>query len=757
MKRKFKDISSKSGRNTSSKQQHGRNKKINKFNFINIFNKKSNKQQKFKNISSKSVNSKLSAVLLKTTSIITKIFICIILLFTIVASIAVTALTVYLMKASDNQFSLKLDKMNLINNSSTVVLGLDNEGKYTPLNEVATEAKCVWVDLKKIPVNLQNAIVAIEDRDFFKHQGVNWKRTATVAANFVFKFWNSNQGGSTLTQQLLKNLTNDRAAHGFSGVKRKIREMYRALSLERQNSKEQIMQAYLNIAHVGGKYGNFKGVGIAAKLYFNKDVSNLNLAECASIASLIRSPVFYDPIENAEHNKARRDKTLKNMLDLNMINKDEFDKAINFPIKTSKGKINDKNISNYQSYFVDSVLNQAVSDYMKLKKINDWNRANDIIKSGGLKIYSTIDVEMQNKLEKLFANPARLDCKTFAHKPQAACVVYDLNGNMKACVGGLGEKSDGDRSSTNYATGAILGPGSSIKPFVYCLAINKNILTYSTVMEDEPIKKVEDRDWPQNFDKKYHGNVTMESALEQSLNTIPIKITKKLGVESICEFLMKDLNFSSIYPPSKPYDRRTFESEALAIGSLTKGVRLNEITNAFQIFGNGGYFSNSTTYEKICNSAGEILFEPKKEPRRVIESSTSAIMNRLLRRVVTNGTGKMANLDSFGIELVGKTGTSDDEKSLMFIGVTPEYVIGVWVGGKGFIKPVALFKKVATEIFKGSEKKGKKTFDQIQNLVEQQKFCKKSGQLATSRCPSSEIGVGYYKKNKLPPFCKIHG
>ena len=750
MRKKFKDISSNYNRSKKPKTI-----KKNQF-FKNFFYKKNKNKihEKFKNISSEH-GYKISYNLTKVFSLVTKIFICLILILIIIVSIAVTGLTVYLMKASDNQFTFKLDKVNLMNSNSTVVLGLDNEGKYVPLNEIAVDSKCVWVDLKEIPVHLQNALIAIEDREFFKHKGVNWKRTAAVSANFIFKFWNNNQGGSTLTQQLLKNLTNDKASHGLNGIKRKIREMYRALSLERQYSKEQIIQSYLNIAHVSGKYGNFKGVELAANFYFNKKVSELNLNECASIIALIRNPVFYDPFENPQNNKKRRDKILKNMLDLKMITKTEFETAVNMPVRPSRGKIINRKITNYQSYFVDSVLNQAVADYMKLKKINDWQRANNIIKSSGLKIYSTINVEMQNKLEKLFENPAKLGCKNFNNKPQAACVVYDLNGNMKACVGGLGKKNGGDRSSTNYATGAVLGPGSSIKPFIYCLALSKDMLNYSTIFEDSPVKKIDNRDWPQNFDKKYHGDVTLQYALEQSLNTAPIKVAKKLGVESICNFLMKDLNFSTIYPPSKPYDKKTFESEAIAIGSLTRGVKLSELTNAFQIFGNGGYFSNATTYEKICNSAGEIIFEPKKDPKRVIDSGTSAVMNRLLRRVITHGTGKMANIDSMGIEVVGKTGTSNDEKSLMFVGITTEYIIGVWIGGKGLMQSAELFKIVATTILNGKDKKNQ-TFDQILNLVEQRKFCKDSGELATVKCPKHSIEIGYYKKNKLPNLCRIH-
>lgn len=766
MKRNFKDISS------NFKKKNVRLKKKG-FGFFNLIFGSRRNGKKFKNISSSGGGFgffKFSFRFGRVISIVFKILVCCALITIIGLSIIVTGLTVYLMKASDGQFSIKLDRESLMDNSSTVVMGLNDEGRYIPVSGVVTGVKGIWVDSSQVPDNLKNAIIAIEDRDFLKHQGVNWKRTFAASANFVLRFWDNNQGGSTITQQLIKNLTNDRAAHGVEGANRKIREMYRALNVERCYSKDQIMQAYLNIAHVGGVYGNFKGVGIAAKLYFNKDVSKLSLAECASIAAIIRNPTYYDPIKNAKNNKARRDKTLKNMLTLGFINREDFEDAIKTQVKAVKGKgklggsIADLTISNQQSYFVDAVLNQCAIDIKNLKNIS-WDKANDEVKNGGYKIYTFMDLSVQRQLEKIFASPSNFRCKSFENKPKAACVIYDFNGNMRACVGSLGKKHAGDRADLNFAT-SVINPGSSNKPFIYSMAIKNNLLTYSSLVDDSPVRQIEDRDWPKNFDDKYHGDVTVQYALENSLNTIPVKIVREFGVEPVCNFLINGLKFSTIYPPSRPYDKRTFESEALAIGSMTKGVKLNELTNAFQIFGNGGYLTPSTTYEKVCNSSGEVVMEPKREPVRVIDSGTSAVLNRLLRRVVTNGTGKAANLDSLGIEVVGKTGTSDDEKSLSFIGLIPPTseeaqdgrIVGVWVGGPGFVKPTEIFKMVCSKIFKGktAEQQGERNFNYLKKFVVESNFCKYSGQLAGVNCPSNGIETGYYKKNRLPGRCKLH-
>ncbi len=731
LRKKFKNISSKSNVNFN-KLSKATNKKLNKKAIKSVKNRKG-----------------FSRVIYLTL----KIFICLTLLLIIGLSIVVTGLTVYVMKATDSQSDIKIDRDSIMSSSTTIVMAMDDESKkFIPINEVAAGPKRIWVDIQQIPKNLKNALVAVEDKNFYKHDGVDFKRTFVAFLNMFLHFWNNNQGGSTLTQQLLKNLTNDRAAHGVAGMNRKIREIYRAMNLERSFTKDQILQAYLNIASVGGKYGNYEGVGAASKLYFNKNVSDLNLTECVAITSIFRNPVFYDPIMNPENNRARREKTLNNMLKLGMITNEEFEEAINTPLKLNKGEISNPIINNYQNYFVDATLNQAVSDYMKLKNIDDWQNANDEFKKSGIKVYSTMNLDLQKKLEKFFQDSSNFGCSSFKNKPNAACAVFDLNGNMRACVGATGKKPSGDRVTTNYATSAIINPGSSFKPFIYAMAVNKNLINYSSIKSDSPIKKIKDNDWPKNFDKKYRGDVTVQYALEQSLNTVPIKLAQQLGVENICSFLINNLHFSTIYPPSNPYDSRTFESDAIAIGSLTRGVKLSELTNAYQIFGNGGYFTDLTTYEKMTNAAGESLFEPNRSSVKVIDSSTSAIMNRILRRVVTNGTGRLAELDA--VEVVGKTGTSDNEKSLTFIGVTPNYIIGVWVGGKGLIKPAELFKKIATVVYKNSDENMVKKFDQLQEFVVQRRFCKQTGQLSNNSCPDTDIG--FYNKNKLPPICEIH-
>ncbi len=688
--------------------------------------------------------------------LIGKLIICFTLICVIGLSIVITGMTVYVMKATDTDSSISLEKENIMDTGVTVVYGTNSSGSVVPLTRISSGTKRIWVDIGDVPAVMKNAIVAIEDKKFYQHDGVDFRRTFLAFLNMFLHFWSTDQGASTITQQLIKNLTNDRDTSGIGGMKRKTREIYRAMSLEKTYSKDQILQAYLNIIPVGGNNGDYEGIQAAAKLYYNKDIADVTLAEAASLAAITNAPVFYEPINNPEHNKSRRDETLKSMLELNMITKDEYDEAVNTHVEVHPGKIvgNTKD-KDYQSYFVDAVLNQVVSDYMSEYNVSSWNDANHRIKSAGFHIYTTIDIDLQEKLETLYENPSTFGWGSFKSKPESAFVVYDLNGNMKACVGGTGEKPPGDRSTYNYAT-AVRSPGSTMKPIAaYAPAIEQNNITYSTIVEDTPIKKVDGNDWPKNYDKNYSGGVTVAHAVEKSLNTIPTKIVEKLGVQNVCDFLSNNLGISTLVDPSHPQNG-SFESSGIAMGSLTNGVKLTELTNAYQIFGNGGHFTESHTYTHVSNVAGENVLKVKSTPKQAISSDTAVVMNRMLRNVITNGTGKAASLDNMNIEVVGKTGTSNDNKNLTFVGLTHDYVAGIWIGNvngedlpNNTVSPAKVWKTVMSSLLKGKKQEEFSCSD-----AKQLKFCKSSGLIANHACPYT--AVGYYRINNVPKNCTKH-
>ena len=559
------------------------------------------------------------------------------------------------------------------------------------------------------------------------------------------------------TSDALKNITGERDVHGLKGISRKVREICRAMSLEKKYSKDQIFQAYLNIVYVG--HGNYAGFKIASKLYFNKDLKNVNLQEAACLAALIRNPGRYDMLKDPNKILKRRNYVLNKMYDLGKITKQECEIAKNSPVIAKKGDAFKDKDPNYQSYFVDTVLNEVVSRYIKKTKVSNWSDANKIVKNSGLKIYSTIDNKMQSRLEKEYEK-----LKFSRKNIQSAFVVFDLNGNMKACVGGLGKKTSGDRSCINYATNpkALILPGSTMKAFVYANAIEKDNITYSSLMKDAPFTTVNGRPWPENFGNKHSGNmVTIKHAVQRSLNTVPTKLlydSKNSNVIDFCNFLTNKLKIGNIVSPSNPTKDGKFETSAIAMGSLTKGVVMSDFVNAFQIFANGGTLRKATTLETVVSQNGKDFIDLDEKTTTAISKDSSAVLNRLLRNVVlSGGTGAAANLDSISTEVFGKTGTSNDGRNLLFIGGTPKYIAGIWFGSTngqkitgGIVNPSKVWGNIMKNLLKDHEH-GK--FSTV--AAKEQSFCVDSGLLAKSSCPKKE--KGYYKRdNYLTKQCNIH-
>lgn len=677
----------------------------------------------------------------------------------ITGSIVVTALTVYVMKATETDSEISLEKEAVQTSGITTIYG-QQDGEWIPLSKISGGTKRIWCDITDVPKHVKNAFVAIEDKRFYEHEGVDFKRTFLAFANMILHFWDSNQGGSTITQQLVKNLTND----DRQTPTRKVREIFRSMSLERTYSKDQILQAYLNVIQLGGNNGDYLGVATGAKLYFDKDVSKLTLAEGASLAAITKSPVRYNPIENPENNRKRRNLVLDNMLDQDMITQQEHDEAVASPVEVNQGKVTGTfDNKDYQSYFVDNVIWEVLRD---LSEKYGWDTSNNYayaenkLRSGGYEIYTTIDIDLQNKLEEQFSDLSNFRQAEQDDDLQAAMVIYDHEGAMKAVVGGKGEKPPGDRNVRNHATQSPRQPGSSIKPLsAYAPAIDRNLYDYSMVVSDEKHEyKVAGSDpWtPRNYDGSYSGDVTIKTALQKSLNTIPAKIVDQLQPKTSYDFLSQKLGISTLEESGDA------NLSPMSVGALTNGVYLNELTNAYQIFTNGGHFIKSHSYSSVVNASGDEVLKPDTSSTQVISEETSSIMNRLLRQVVMpGGTGSKANLDDLGIELIAKTGTTNDNKDFMFVGATPYYISGLWVGN---VTPAnmrdnktvqkkyqsydssVVWKNVMGELYKGMEPK---QFELTGQVVKKQ-YCTETGLLAAEGCPTD---TGYYKANKLPSTC----
>ena len=689
--------------------------------------------------------------------LIGKIFVCFILLSIIMFSIVVTALTVYVMKATDTQSDINLEKQSIVGSEHTKIFGENEKGENVKLNVIDSGVKRIWVDIADVPQIVKDAVVVTEDHKFYQHDGVDFFRTFGAFSNMFLHFWSSNQGGSTITQQLLKNITGERDVHGIKGISRKINEIYKAMSLEKRYSKDQILQAYLNIIYVG--HGNYVGIATAAKLYFNKDLKDIKIEEAACLAAMIRNPGRYDMLKNKDKIFHRRNYVIDRLYELGKITKQEAEKAKKTPVIVHRGNINKDKQDEYQSYFVDSALNEVVSRYMKSKKIEDWNVANEHVKKSGLKIYTTIDIDMQKRLESEYEK------LNYPKNIQSAFVIFDLNGNMKACVGGVGKKPVGDRSTINYATShnSLIGPGSTMKAFVYGYEVDKNNLTYSSLFKDAPCKVVQGKPWPENIgDKHTDKMVTVYQAVKKSYNTVAVRALETFGKNEprdFCSFLKNKLNFWSIVEAkNRTKDGRADDNSAIAMGSLTQGVSLSVLTNAFQIFANGGTFRKGTTLKKVYAQSGEEILETDNKTTPVISKDSSAVVNRLLRGVIVDGgTGVGANLDSMSIEVVGKTGTSNDGKNLTFVGATPHYVAGIWIGStngkdisKSGIRPASVWGNIMKNVLRNKDKGGFSTV-----AAKEQIYCSASGLLANGSCPKKE--KGYYKRdNYLEQYCNIH-
>ncbi len=708
----------------------------------------------------KKVRSPRAKMFAKVMATIGKVVATLCLVCIITGCIVVTALTVYVMKFADQDDVI--DISNYQYEYTTIVYGNDKDGNPVEVDTIHKNENRVWVDFDEIPQHVKDAFVYTEDKRFYEHDGVDWKRTFAAFANLFLHFYDTEQGGSTITQQTIKVISGDDDV----SIQRKIREIFRAINMERKFSKDDILECYLNLIYLGG---NAYGVQAASQYFYGKDVQDISIAEAAALAASVKSPYNRNPKSDPEWNKRRRNNyTLPEMLKAGAISEEEYEKALVEEIKvvSNQNTTEDKKpTTDYYSYFTDHIINQVIADLVEEKGYTK-EFAQRQLETAGYRIYTTMDIELQEHLEKKYK-----DAKTFYSStkvkdpPQSAMVIFDYNGQMKAVVGGRGEKS-GSRVF-NRATQAKLGIGSSIKPLsTYALALEKNLITYSTVMKDEPvIKNVDGTLGPKNFDGKTYGNVTIEHAVRVSMNTIPVKLIKQLTPQASFDFLEDKLGFTTLVRSRKVTAEDGSSSvysdvdlARLAMGSMVDGIKLNELANAYQIFGNGGYFNKMTCYTLVTDADGEVILEPSVAPVQVISSETATVMNRLLQRVIesSDGTGRKAKLSTQTV--IGKTGTANDGKNKIFIGMTPYYIGAVWLGydtpkripSNAAYAPPVIWKNVMEDVYKNLPKKEFPYADTVKEL----EYCTTSGNIANENCPKTQIG--YYKSDNIPPVCTDH-
>ena len=614
-----------------------------------------------------------------------------------------------------------------------------------------------WGSFEEINPDIKNAFIATEDRDFYRHNGVNFKRTLLAALNTVFHF-QKRFGASTITQQLIKNISGDNE----NTLKRKINEIIRAIKLERGHGKEEIFELYLNIVPMGN---GISGVTLASEYYFGKEQNNLTLAESALIAGITNAPSRYNPINNPKESVKRRNVVLLSMLDSGFISNDEYESAITEELKLN----NDiRGLSAVYPWFVETVCDDLCADLLKEKNMS-YEASRLLISKGGLEIYTTMDADLQRILDEYFTSAEFLSDNGLKY----AMTIYDSKTmDLKAIVGNKGEKSA--NRITSYASANII-PGSSIKPLsLYAPILETKKYNWASIFDDSPVSFVEQNgalvEYPRNYPRSYSGNITLADALCYSKNTVAIRIFNLLNKEKVFKSLKNDLGFDSLV------DKMTVNGKTvtdiapapLALGQLSVGVSLRKLTEAYGVFINGGIYIDGRSYTRVTNNDGSLLIEKDSETREIFSKSTAQIMTMMLSEVVEKGTASAITLNEI-VDTAGKTGTSGGDKDRLFIGFTPYYLAGIWCGYADNATAIGRMEKshlvIWDEIMHSAhrERLDKNTETEIfkRDTISYLGYCKDSGMLFGESClydpRGDRLEYGYFSGDSRPKkICDKH-
>ena len=657
----------------------------------------------------------------------------------------------------------------------------------------------IWTDLEDIPKYLQEAAIAIEDKRFEKHHGVDWKGTTRA---IVYTLFGKNvQGGSTITQQLVKNVTGDNEVT----VKRKITEIYRALELEKRYEKDEILEAYLNEVFFGQ---SCYGVVTASRMYFNKDVSDLTLAECASLMGITNNPSMYDPTLSSwtrENNRERQLTILGAMLEQGKISQEEYDEAkaedivfsngftISGKYVGSDGTVTDlepeepstddtespadeeePTIKGRYSWFTEAMIGDVadalVEKYGITDKVRDngttytaYEQAWDMVHGKGYKIYTTQNPKYQKIAEDVCYNLDNIPYTSsytnsageqVEDQLQIALTIVDpTNGYVVAMIGGAGEKR-ADRV-WNWAVNARQC-GSAIKPVsTYAPALDDGTINGASVIDDYPMLLNGDV-WPRNANWRYQGLTALHTAIAQSLNTCAVRTNLAYGVDRSYEFLVNKLGFENLtYTDSQQVGN-------MALGGFEKGVTTEEMAAAYAAFVNEGVYTKPRTFVRVEDANGNVILENEAQSTVAMKNTTAAIINHLLQEAALNGTGYEAQFS--GMHIAGKTGSTNSNKDRYFVGYTPYYSCAVWAGYEHNQRIVAsgnpcsaIFRKVMSAIH---EELPDKDFFSCAGLTSVA-VCADSGMLASENCALDVRGSRVYTAlvaadNAPTSVCTMH-
>lgn len=688
-----------------------------------------------------------------------------------VTALGIMAAVVY--SFSDTELDERFASMDLDYSSFIYATNSTTGENYVYQEIQSTSGTRVWVSDTEIPQYVKDATVAIEDKRFYSHMGVDPIRTVNAVLEYVkTKLTGSSErasGGSTLTQQVIKNMTGD----DDYGVTRKIKEMLQALYIERRYTKDQILEYYLNTVYFGQ---SANGISAAADIYFGKQVSDLTVVEGAAIVAITKAPTYYNPVINPENNKERRNTVLWMMCEQGYITRDEYDvysttelvlAVENDPSAEENSETEEDGIFLY-NYYTDMVIRDVLED-LKAKGYSE-SEAKHLLYHGGLQIYSCVDPDIQSYMEEYFSDESNFEYRGSSNDvitnengetetPQVSMLVMNPdNGDILGVIGGRGEKT---RSmSLNRATSALRQPGSSIKPLsVYGYALEHNLMTLGSPIDDVPVEtRASDKyKWPSNYDGTYSGLVSVKKALSWSLNTPAAWGLKTVGLTTSYDFMVNSLHFTTLVDGDKQ------GLGALSVGALTDGVTLREMVTAYTVFAGEGMFTHYRSYSKVVSYDGKTILDNSVERESVFSEQTAYLMTDILTAALnTGGSSDPAKLGA--IATAGKSGTTSFFKDRWFIGYTPDYLGGIWWG---YDTPstlentyhVTMWHNVMAKIH---EMKGitKSAFEKPSGIVSCA-VCWKSGKLPGPYCSSDPHGgcvqTFYFKEGTQPTVtCDVH-
>lgn len=689
---------------------------------------------------------------------------------------------------------------------TSFIYNVNSEGQIEVLQQLYATTNREIATYEEIPQDLIHSTVAIEDKRFYEHQGVDWITTVKAFANMFFG--SSTVGGSSITQQLVKNLTGEDSVT----VQRKLMEFFRAANLEKRYSKEIIITEYLNSIYMGQ---GCIGVKSAAEVYFGKELQMLTTAECASLISITNNPSLFDPYSaevftyagelrnGMERNQYRQRLVLGELLNQGWITREKYDQSMaqklvlkngideedrwvvceneecgyqgivstltkegdNYLCKEcgSEVDVTSDASENVYSWFVDTVLEDVAHDLAMLDGV-EWNDETKatykrLIGRSGYHIYSTIDEDVQAQVDLIYKDLNQIPDTYSAQQLESGIVViHNLTGDIIAMAGGVGEKTDFD--AFNIATDSELQSGSSIKPLsIYAPAFEAGYSPASVVKDLPLFYEASGSPWPRNDNRLYSGSRTLYSAIEDSVNAVAANTLSAIGTGYGFRFAKETFGLSTLVDGDNDF-------APLAMGAQTYGVTIRDMSAAYATFANDGKYREARTYTKVYDTDGNLVLDNTQDSKQILTTKTVEYMNYCLVNAVNAGTGNTAQID--GAIVAGKTGSTSQFRDRWFCGFTGYYTAAVWCGYKtpevinlvdGSYNPASLlWRKVMAPLHKG--------LDAVElystKKMTQVSICTISGKLATAACSNDCRGIDcvdnvmVYWEDRPSQYCDAH-